>query len=153
MEKLTELNTFKLEKRLLFQLWIFYWRITKNYDDKPCKGSEAEFKEFNPRLKFMPRLKYGWFQSLPLKIVFNFSRFKPALNWNRFLTDLSRGSNSLNSDTVSLTWLELPKCLAMNSWYPITFLNVVLNWTDMMQKRTKLIEQFNRAIMSIISPS
>ena len=35
---------------------------------------------------------------VPLKIVFNFSRFKPLLNWNRFLTDLSRGSNSLNSD-------------------------------------------------------
>ena len=33
----------------------------------------------------------------PLKIVFNFSRFKPALN--RFLADLSRGSNLLNSDT------------------------------------------------------
>ena len=34
--------------------------------------SEAEFKEFKPRL---------------------------ALSWNRFLADLSRGSNSLNSDT------------------------------------------------------
>ena len=31
-----------------------------------------------------------------LKIVINFSRFKPALNWNRFLSDLSRGSNSSN---------------------------------------------------------
>ena len=39
-----------------------------------------------------------------LKIVLNFSRFKPALNWNRFLTDLSRGSNSLNSDTVKLSF-------------------------------------------------
>ena len=34
-----------------------------------------------------------------LKIVFNFSRFKPALNWNRFLWDFRRGLNSLNSDT------------------------------------------------------
>ena len=25
------------------------------------KGTEAEFKEFEPRLKFKPRLKYGWF--------------------------------------------------------------------------------------------
>ena len=32
---------------------------------------------------------------VPLKIVFNFSRFKPALN----LAYLNRGSNSLNSDT------------------------------------------------------
>ena len=35
----------------------------------------------------------------PLKIVLNFSRFKPALNWNLFLGDLRRGLNSLNSDT------------------------------------------------------
>ena len=47
------------------------------------KQPEAEFKEFERRLK----------------LVFNVSRFKPALNWNRFLTDLRRGSNSLNSDT------------------------------------------------------
>ena len=24
-------------------------------------NTEAEFKEFEPRLKFKPRLKYGWF--------------------------------------------------------------------------------------------
>ena len=29
---------------------------------------------------------------------FNFLRFKPALNWNRFFEDLTRGSNALNSD-------------------------------------------------------
>ena len=33
---------------------------------------------------------------VPLKFVFNFSRFKPALIWNRFFGDLRRG---LNSDT------------------------------------------------------
>ena len=59
---------------------------------------EAEFKEFEPQRKFQPWLKYGW-----LKIVFNFSRFKPALNWNRFLADLSCCSNSLSSDTVSFS--------------------------------------------------
>ena len=32
-------------------------------------------------------------------VGFNFSRFKPALNRNRFLRDLRRGLNSLNSDT------------------------------------------------------
>ena len=53
------------------------------------------FKEFEPWLKFKHRLKYGWFP----KIVFNFSRFEPALNWNCFFADLRRGSNSLNSDT------------------------------------------------------
>ena len=34
-----------------------------------------------------------------LKIVLNFSRFKPVLNWNRFLAELRRGLNSLNSDS------------------------------------------------------
>ena len=38
---------------------------------------------------------------VPLKIVFNVLRFKPVLNWNRFLADLRRGSKSLNSDSVS----------------------------------------------------
>ena len=37
--------------------------------------TEAEFKETEPRLEFKTLLKYG-----PLKFVFNFSRFKPALN-------------------------------------------------------------------------
>ena len=37
---------------------------------------------------------------VPLKIVFIFSRFNPTLNWNWFLMDLRRGSNSLNSDSV-----------------------------------------------------
>ena len=49
----------------------------------------AEFKEFERRFKFKPRF--------PLKIVSNVSRFKPALNLNRVLADLNRGSNSLNS--------------------------------------------------------
>ena len=35
-----------------------------------------------------------------LKIVIHFSRFKPALSLNRFLVDLRRGLNSLNSNTV-----------------------------------------------------
>ena len=34
---------------------------------------------------------------LPLKIVLNVSRFKPALNLNQVLEDLNRDSNSLNS--------------------------------------------------------
>ena len=32
-------------------------------------GPKAEFKEFEPRLKFKPRLKYGWFQ---LKLYYPF---------------------------------------------------------------------------------
>jgi len=34
---------------------------------------------------------------VPLKIVSNVSRLKPALNLNRVLADLNRGSNYLNS--------------------------------------------------------
>ena len=34
---------------------------------------------------------------VPLKIVSNVLRFKPALNLKRVLADLNRGSNSLNS--------------------------------------------------------
>ena len=55
---------------------------------------ETEFKEFEPRLKTAAQI---WF--VPLKIVFIVSRFRPAPNWNRFLADLRRGLNSLNSDS------------------------------------------------------
>ena len=34
------------------------------------KTFEAEFKEFEPRLKFKPRLKYGWFH-LKLYSIFH----------------------------------------------------------------------------------
>ena len=67
------------------------------------KRTEAEFKEFEPRLKFNPGLNYGLFH---LKIVLHFLRFKPALNLNRFQADMRRGSNSLNSDTGSTTSMQ-----------------------------------------------
>ena len=56
--------------------------------------TEAEFKEFEPRLK------YGWFHFNCIE----FSRFKPALNWNRFMGDLRRRLNSFNSDTGATSW-------------------------------------------------
>ena len=40
-------------------------------------NAEAEFKEFEPGFKFKPPAQI-WL--VPLKIVLNFSRFKPALN-------------------------------------------------------------------------
>jgi hypothetical protein len=46
---------------------------------------------------------------VPLKIVSNVSRFKPALNLNRVLAELSRGSNSLNSASV-VNW-SLPEII------------------------------------------
>ena len=51
-----------------------------------------------------PKEEFGWL--VLLKIVINFSKFKPALNSNRFLENLSRGSNSLNSDTGTETWYK-----------------------------------------------
>ena len=55
----------------------------------------TEFKDFEPWLRFKPRLKYGWFQ---LKLYSIFQDF----SWRSIKTvflDLRRGLNSLNSDT------------------------------------------------------
>ena len=49
---------------------------------------EAEFKEFEPRLDTVQT----WL--VQLEILRSVSRFKPALNWNRFL---GGSVNSLNS--------------------------------------------------------
>ena len=63
---------------------------------------EAEFKELSRGSNMV---------GSALKIVFNISRFKPALNWNRFLADLRRALNSLNSDPDSLkTPVHLKYC-------------------------------------------
>jgi len=43
---------------------------------------------------------------VPLKIVSNVSRFKLALNLNRVLADLNRGSNSLNSISGGITEMK-----------------------------------------------
>ena len=50
----------------------------------------AEFKEFERRFKFKPRLKYGWFHLKCFKIQVG-AKFKPGF------ADLNRGSNSSNS--------------------------------------------------------
>ena len=59
-------------------------------------SSEAEFKEFEPRLKFKPRFKHGWFHLKLYSIFQNLSRRSIEAG---FLADLSRGLNSINSDT------------------------------------------------------
>ena len=46
------------------------------YETPPLLTSEAEFTEFDPRLIFKPRLKYG--RLVPLKMVLICSRFKSA---------------------------------------------------------------------------
>ena len=65
--------------------------------NKKIDRTEAEFKEFERRLKFKPpRLKYGWFH---LKLYSMFQYLSRRSIKTRFLADLRRGSNSLNSDT------------------------------------------------------
>ena len=51
---------------------------------------------------------------VPLKIVSNVSRFKPALNLNRVLADLNRGSNSLNSATG---YPKIPSAKSLHFWF------------------------------------
>ena len=58
---------------------LYKWRISYNPSfifKHTIKSAEAEFKEFEPRLKFKTRLKW----LVPIQIVFNVSRIKPALN-------------------------------------------------------------------------
>ena len=75
------------------------------------KSTEVDFKEFELRPKFKPRLKYGW---LNLKL---YQRFKPALNLNRVLADLNLGLNSLNSISGDITLCDPP--LDYNVAHPI----------------------------------
>ena len=64
-------------RRLIFKIMNSAWSNSLSLKYQRFTSSEAELKEFEPRFKV--------------------SRFKPALNWNRFLADFSFGSNSLNS--------------------------------------------------------
>ena len=49
-----------------------------------------------------------------LKIVSNVSRFMPALNLNRGLADLNRGSNSLNSNSSQIVLVIIFLCILFN---------------------------------------
>ena len=51
---------------------------------------------------------------VPLKILSNVSRFKPALNLNRVLADLNRGSNSLNSISAEILLFSIEVCRQNN---------------------------------------
>ena len=72
-------------------------------------------------------------QLVPLNIVLNVSKFKPALNWNRFLSDLNRSSNSndfeprLKSAKNHLKFnagLILKQCVKWNQQYLSCDLNL-----------------------------
>ncbi len=46
----------------------------KNHSKGNLNSSEAEFKEFEPRFKFKPRLNYGWFHLKFYQIFQDLSR-------------------------------------------------------------------------------
>ena len=83
----------------------------------------AEFKEFERRFKFKPRL-------VPLKIVSNVSIFKPALNLNRVLADLNRGVNSLNSISDFLVSYLVKSITSVNgklfNFFPVLWERIVI---------------------------
>ena len=64
-------------------LWVYVAMPLFNFNWVPCTNafieislnrSEAEFKEFEPRLKFKPPLKYGWFHLKLYSIFQDLSR-------------------------------------------------------------------------------
>ena len=68
--------------------------ITNNEDE--INIPEAEFKEFEPRLKFKPPLKYDRFLLKSYSLFQDSSRRLIETGWGG---DLRRDSNSLNSDS------------------------------------------------------
>ena len=116
-------NKAKINFRVEFLIWIncWSWSDVEIYNGK--FQTMLVFKRYGSFLKlfmklptflnfFRGRIQRIWAAALisdaaqiwmvPLKIAFNVSRFKPALNWNRFLADLRRGSNSLNSGSEKI---------------------------------------------------
>ena len=67
------------------------------------------FNEFETRLKFEKRLKYGWFHLKSYALLQDLSRRSIETG---FLADLRRGSNLLNSDSVRRTQI-LPGILEL----------------------------------------
>ena len=97
---------------------------------------------------------------VPLKIVSNVSRFKPELNLNRVLADLSRGSNSLNSasgyqNCVQCTFdmaldflrtkLELKGHLSIPHFYAgsVVYINTIKTTFDLLLISTKMSRWIN----------
>ena len=91
-------------KKISFQNYNYGYLI-QSWSDKDFKGTivnrschmneyESALYSLRPNLKSLScglNLSHGS-NMVPFKIVFNFSRFKPAFNLNRFLADLSHGS-------------------------------------------------------------
>ena len=65
---------------------------------------EPEVKEFKPRLKSKPQLKYGWF---PLKLYLIFQDLIRLSIETGFFGDLTPGLNSLNSASGLSAFLSI----------------------------------------------
>ena len=78
-----------MEYKSMDKGYVIVIKGTKYFLKKKLNCPEVEFNKFEPRQNWV----------VPLKIAFNVSSFKPALNYNLFLGDLRRGLNSLNSDS------------------------------------------------------
>ena len=78
------------------KIWLNQFLVIIEYYEHYQKNfrTEAEFKEFQPWLKFEMRIKYGWFHS---KFYSMFQDLSRRSILNRFLADLNHSSNSLNS--------------------------------------------------------
>ena len=79
--------------------FFFLEKDPNTYYQHPCKikvetSTEAKFKDFEPRLKFVTRLKYGWFHLNCIKCfkIYAGAQLKPVF-------DGFECSNSLNSDS------------------------------------------------------
>ena len=59
--RLFDLTEFIVRKNEHGPWFVFHYFSFALSSKSSFKGTEAEFKEFEPRLKFKPRLKYGWF--------------------------------------------------------------------------------------------
>ena len=98
---LAELGIFELYTRLNLEIQICNERLCHQQDDI----SSITLGIQRPNLKNLSwglDLSRGSNMVYSSSIFFNFSRFKPAFDCNRFWGDLRRGLNSLNSDTELL---------------------------------------------------
>ena len=58
---MSQISMLEISKTDYFQLWVLYIYKSDKSMSTAGKHTEAEFKEFEPRLKLKPWLKYGWF--------------------------------------------------------------------------------------------
>ena len=98
---------------------------------------------------------------VPLKIVSNVSRFKPALNLNRVLADLNGGLNSLNSTSgwffhkrLYVSWfVSLVLMKFWNSQFVLKYLSKVKDYCHMFNGTpVSVIKKYNGLVHMKLNP-